>query len=133
MIREIYALNQLKHKGYSLIEIEGSDGEVRLYTIRLKGKKSVEINEETYVINPKNRKVKGGMALYRFKKGYAIPEDENGKYVATKADSKLLNEVVANARAMGANDRTDKKQQMIIGGLGAVVGIMLGYILGGAF
>lgn len=134
MFKEIYYLNMLKKKGYSLIEIEGNDGEVRVSAMRLEGKKKIEINGNTYIINPKKRKIKGGMTLYRFKQGTAVSEDTNGKYLTTPADSKLLNEAVLSARAIGQNSGLkDKKQELIMIGIGVAIGGMLGYIVGGAF
>lgn len=134
VFREIYALNMLKKKGYSLVEIEGNDGEVRVYTMRLEGKKSIEIHGNVYILNPKKRKIKGGMTLYRFREGFSIPEDDDGNYTMTPADAKLLNEVVSIARSIGQNNsQTDKKQQLIMAGLGFAIGALIGFSIAGAF
>jgi len=131
VFREIYAMNQLKSKGFSLIEVEGNDCEIRTTAMRIEGKKSVKINDNIYVINPKKRKVKGGMSVYRFKQGIAVGEDDDGKYVEGTVDSRLLNEVVDNARSIGSNSSADKQKELIMLGLGGVIGIMLGWILSG--
>ena len=132
VFREIYAMNMLKKKGFSLIEIEGNDCEIRTTAMRIEGKKSVTINDNMYIINPQKRKVKGGMSVYRFKQGIAVGEDESGKYIEGTVDSRLLNEVVDNARSVGNNSSGgDKQKELIMLGLGGVIGLMLGWILSG--
>ena len=88
LLKELFALNMLKRRGYSLVEIQGNDSEVRTYIKRIEGNKSINIGGREFIINGNKKMVKGGMPLYRFHINKSSGET-NGNVTQTKMDSDL--------------------------------------------
>ena len=134
LFKELIALNNLKGKGYSLVEITGNDGEVVVYIKRIEDKKRIEISGNSFIINKTKQLSKGGMPLYRFSINKSVAYDKSGKIKQTVMDSDILTEIIRSARLVGQNTaQTDNKKELIMLGLGAIIGGALGFIIAGAF
>lgn len=132
-LKEFFAVNMLKKKGYSLIEIVGNDGNVDVYYMRIKGNRKITINKRSYIINSSKRMMKSGMPVYRFHVNSSVGENKHGKIQTSPMDSDIMEEIVNNARMVGQNSGSkDKKTVFMMLGMGVVVGIMVGVMIAGA-
>ncbi len=130
-LKEFWALNQLKKKGYSLIELVGNDGNIDNYCIKIGGNKKISILKKTYLINPQKRFMKDGMPIYRFNYNKAIGQNISGTTMRTAIDSNILEELIKNSRMVGSNDKgsMDQKTLIVIGVIGTVIGLLLGLVI----
>lgn len=130
-IKEIWAFNMLKKKGYSLIDVTGNDGVVRTYFMRIGPKKEIKIGKNTYIINKGKKMMKGGMPYFRFNAGRSAGENKDSKISQTPMDDSILTEIIQKARIAGQNSSSgmDKNQMFLYIGLGGAVGFLLCWIV----